>query len=301
VAAQQRSSLRLWGAIAGALTGFAANSLLTRAAVRGHLSDAVTFSEIRLASGALVLLAISWWQRPPVGARIQPARIDTWTGAASLGVYAFAFAFAYERIDASIGALVLFGAVQITMLGWGIVRGERPSPLEWIGLGLAVVGLGVLARPGRAAPDLAGALLMAMAGGAWGIYSLRGRGAGSALTRTASSFLWAAVAGVLAVALSTRIVLRPEGVWLASMSGALASGLGYTLWYSALPSLSAFRAALLQLMVPVLTAAAAVPLLGEHLTVRVVTAGALILGGIGIAVAGRLRQSSTAVAARARL
>jgi drug/metabolite transporter (DMT)-like permease len=281
----QRSSVRLWGSIAGALTGFAANSLLTRAAVRGHLSDAVTFSEIRLVSGALVLLAMSRWQRPEISTAIRPAGVDTWIGAAALAAYAFAFAFAYERIDASVGALALFGGVQITMLGWSIVSGERPAALEWIGLALALVGLAVLARPGRTAPDLPGALLMAAAGCAWGVYSLRGRGAGSALLRTASSFSWAAVAGVLAVALSTRIVLTPEGVLLATMSGAVASGLGYTLWYSALPSLSAFRAAVLQLMVPVLTAAAAVPLLGEHISLRFVTAAALILGGIGVAVA----------------
>lgn len=286
---QPLSPLRLWGSIAGALTGFAANSLLTRAAVRGHLSDAVTFSEIRLASGALVLLAMSLWQRPGIATAIRPPGIDTWIGAAALAAYAFAFAFAYERIDASVGALVLFGGVQITMLGWSIISGERPAALEWVGLALALLGLAVLARPGRAAPDLPGALLMAAAGCAWGVYSLRGRGAGSALLRTASSFLWAAVAGVLAVALSTRIVLTTEGVLLATMSGAVASGLGYILWYGALPSLSAFRAALLQLMVPVLTAAAAVPLLGEHLSLRFVTAGALIVGGIGIAVAGHPR------------
>lgn len=274
--------------MAGALAGFSANSILTRAAVGGHFADAVTFSEIRLATGALVLFLAERWRRGlGADAMPQPGAADEWIGAAALGTYAFAFAFAYARIDASSGALVLFGSVQLTMLGWSIARGERPSAVEWIGLGLAVVGLGVLTRPGREAPDLVGALLMAAAGCAWGVYSLRGRGAGGALTRTASSFRWAAVAGVLVIAVSTAPVLHVEGALLAAASGALASGLGYTLWYGALPALSTFRAAILQLTVPMMTAAAAVPLLGEHLSLRLVASGALILGGIALALAGR--------------
>ena len=278
--------------MAGALAGFAANSLLTRAAVGRHLIDPVSFSEVRLATGALTLIALRRL-RGPTGASGE-AGWDAWIGAVALGLYAFAFAFAYARIDASVGALVLFGAVQLTMLTWSVISGERSVALEWIGLSLAVAGLVVLTRPGTAAPDRWGSLLMAVAGCAWGVYTLRGRGAGDALARTATSFFWAALPGVAIVALAPRVLFTVEGVLLATASGAIASGVGYTLWYRALPFLTAFRAALLQLTVPVLTAAAAVPVLGERLSLRLVWASLLVLGGIAVASAARLtapRQS----------
>ena len=190
-----RSAGIIWLSVAGALTGFAANSLLTRAAVGRHFIDPVSFSEIRLASGALTLLAL---QRLSGRSSAGGGRtLDRLIGAAALGVYAFAFAFAYARIDAGTGALVLFGGVQLTMLTWSVVSGERSGALEWIGLATAATGLVVLTHPGTTAPDHRGAALMASAGAAWGIYTLRGRGAGDPLARTATSFLWAAIAGAL--------------------------------------------------------------------------------------------------------
>ena len=283
-----RSAGIIWLSVAGALAGFAANSLLTRAAVGPHLIDPVSFSEVRLASGALTLLAL---QR--LSSRTGTVVGRTWDsliGAAALAVYAFAFAFAYARIDAGTGALMLFGGVQLTMLTWSVVSGERSGALEWIGLATAAAGLVVLTHPGSTAPDHRGAALMASAGVAWGIYTLRGRGAGDPLARTATSFLWAAIAGAAVVALlAGGVLVSGRGVMLATISGALASGVGYMLWYIALPSLTAFRAALLQLMVPALTALAAVPLLGEHISRRLVWASALILGGIAIAALAKAR------------
>ena len=283
-----RSAGIIWLSVAGALAGFAANSLLTRAAVGPHLIDAVSFSEVRLASGALTLLAL---QR--LSGRSGTVGGGTWDsviGAAALAVYAFAFALAYARIDAGSGALVLFGGVQLTMLTWSVVTGERSGALEWIGLMTAAAGLVVLNSPGSTAPDHRGAALMASAGAAWGLYTLRGRGAGDPLARTATSFLWAAIAGAAVVALvAGGVLVSGRGVLLATVSGAIASGVGYTLWYIALPSLTAVRAALLQLRVPVLTALAAVPLLGEHISRRLVWASALVLGGIAVAALAKAR------------
>ena len=283
-----RSAGIIWLSVAGALAGFAANSLLTRAAVGQHQIDPVSFSEVRLASGALTLLAL---QRLTGRSSTLARTWDSLIGAAALAVYAFAFAFAYARIDAGSGALVLFGGVQLTMLTWSVVSGERSGALEWIGLASPAAGLVVLTHPGSTAPAHRGAALMASAGVAWGIYTLRGRGAGDPLARTATSFLWAAIAGAAIVALlAGGVLVSGRGVLLATISGAIASGVGYTLWYVALPSLTAFRAALLQLMVPILTALAAVPLLGEHISRRLVWASALVLGGIAIAALAKARR-----------
>ncbi len=263
----------------GALTGFAANSLLTRAAVGRDLIDAVSFSSVRLLAGALTLVLLARLvarDDPPDDAH------NPWLGAAALGGYAYAFAFAYERIGAGAGALLLFGSVQATMMGWGIWRGERPHRAEWLGLAAAAAGAVVLVRPGFSAPDPIGAALMALAGICWGIYSLLGRNAGPPLPRTAANFTRAAVAGLALWALAGRTATG-TGIALASLSGAAASGLGYTLWYSALPALSRFRAALVQLSVPAITAAGAWLLLGEALTARLLAAAALILGGILVA------------------
>ena len=284
-----RSAGLIWLSVAGALAGFAANSLLTRAAVGRHLIDPITFTEVRLATGALTLLALQRLRGGSTDGRI----LDGVLGATALGVYAFAFAFGYTRIDAGNGALILFGGVQLTMLTWSVVSGERSGAMQWGGLAAAVAGLVVLTRPGATAPDHRGAALMASAGAAWGIYTLRGRGAGDPLARTAASFLWAAVAGVAIVALMAHgVAITSKGVALASISGAVASGVCYTLWYVALPSLTAFRASLLQLTVPVLTALAAVPLLGERISIRLVCASALVLGGIGVAALAKARPHS---------
>jgi drug/metabolite transporter (DMT)-like permease len=271
---------------AGALVGFAANSLLTRAAVGPHLIDAVTFTSVRLLAGAVALAApllLSAGSRRSDAAAFS----SRWAGAAALAGYAYAFAFAYTRIDAGTGALVLFGAVQLTMTGWGISRGERPRRPEWLGLLAAAAGLVVLTRPGQHAPDLAGTGLMAAAGTCWGIYSLLGRDAQAPLARTFMNFALAAVAGLLVLLLPLALHITTRGAMLAAISGAAASGLGYALWYRALPALSRFRAALVQLSVPVVTAVAAWLVLGEPVTARLFASATLILGGIFLAYTAR--------------
>lgn len=208
----------------------------------------------------------------------------------ALFAYAAAFSFAYVRITAGTGALLLFGSVQATMIGAGVVHGERPRLGEWVGLAVASAGLMLLAAPGAEAPDPLGAALMVVAGVAWGAYSLRGRGSTEPLGSTAVHFLRAVPLAV--VLLAGAAVLRPvhvtsSGLALATASGAVASGIGYSLWYAALPSLTATRASLVQLSVPALAALGGVALLGETLTIRLLVSAAALLGGIALAVATR--------------
>lgn len=282
---------RLVALCALALIGFAANSILTRMALRPRLVDAATFTAVRLASGAAVLLVVS---RLRTAAQVPST--GSWSSALLLVAYAVPFTWAYLRLDAGVGALVVFGSVQATMIGAGVVGGERPRPLEWLGVAVAVGGLAILTLPGASRPDLLGMVLMIVAGAAWGLYSLRGRAVRDPLGATAGNFLRATplLLPVLAVAAwaggPATFHAEPRGVALALASGGLASGLGYAIWYAAVPHLTALRAALLQLIVPILAAAAAVVLLGERLTPRLVVAGACVLGGIVVA----LRSRSTA-------
>jgi drug/metabolite transporter (DMT)-like permease len=259
-----------------ALVGFAANSLLCRAALGDRSIDAASFTAIRLASGALVLAIL---------ARGRARGAGSWPSAAALFLYAAAFSFSYLRLTTATGALILFAAVQATMITGGIRRGERPRAPEWLGFALAAGGLVVLALPGLAAPDPLGAALMAAAGLGWGIYSLRGRGAARPLAATADNFLRTlAFAAPLAIAIALDGHASARGAALAAASGAIASGIGYSLWYAALPHLAATRAALLQLSVPVLAAAGAALVLGEPITARLAAAAAAIVGGIALAV-----------------
>jgi drug/metabolite transporter (DMT)-like permease len=200
-----------------------------------------------------------------------------------LAGYAAAFTMAYTRINAGAGALLLFASVHLTMFGAGLVRGERPSSRGLMGTALAVVGLLVLTMPGLQAPDLAGALLMIVAGTCWGVYSLEGKRSADPLATTSDNF-WRATLICVPIALVTRdtTVVSPTGLTLAVLSGAIASGLAYAVWYSVLPHIAAWRAALLQLAVPVMTALAAVVVLSEPLTSRLVLALALVIGGIAI-------------------
>jgi drug/metabolite transporter (DMT)-like permease len=268
---------------AAALVGFAANSILCRMALQPRLVDAATFTTLRLVSGAVVLLVLA-----RTSAR-EPASGGSWASAAALFAYAAAFSFAYVRIGAAVGALLLFGAVQATMLLWALRSGERLRPAQWLGLAAALGGLVALVRPGLAAPDPVGAALMLAAGVAWGVYSLRGRGIARPLAATASNFARAVPLTLgLSLAAPGPIHLTGRGAALAIASGALASGVGYSLWYAALRGLTASRAAVLQLLVPVLAAAAAVMLLGEELGARLALAGAAIIGGVALAV-GRKR------------
>jgi drug/metabolite transporter (DMT)-like permease len=271
---------------AAALVGFAANSLLCRMALGPGLVDAATFTSIRIVSGAVALFLLA----RAASAR-RPAVVSgagSWASAAALFAYAAAFSFAYLRIGAGVGALLLFGAVQVTMLAWALSHGARMRWPEAVGLLAALAGLVALVRPGISAPDPAGAVLMIAAGVAWGAYSLRGRVAGRPLASTAANF---ARAVPLALALSLAFLgsahVQPRGALLAVISGALTSGVGYGLWYAALGGLTATQAAVVQLSVPVLAAAGAVAVLGEALTPRLTACGVVILGGVALALLGR--------------
>jgi len=209
-------------------------------------------------------------------------------GPITLFAYAAPFSFAYVRIGAAAGALLLFGAVQLTMIGGGIVAGERPRLRTWLGLGLAATGLAWLTLPSVGTPDLVGSALMILAGCAWGIYSLAGKRAPDALAVNARNFVWTVPLALLLDALVVRsTTVSARGVGLGLVSGAITSGLGYAIWYRALRGLTATRAAILQLSVPVIAALGAIVLLDERLTARLVLAGAVVLGGLCLALADR--------------
>lgn len=268
-----------------ALVAFAANSVLCRLALGQRAIDPASFTTVRLVSGALAL----WIIRSL--ARGQPASAGSWFQAGALFAYAVAFSFAYTSLGASTGALILFASVQATMIVAGLRAGEHPGATEWIGLAVALGGLVALVRPGLAAPSAQGSALMATAGVAWGVYSLRGRSSSGPLTATAGNFA-RTVPLVLALSLLTAPARHASslGVALAVVSGAVASGLGYVSWYAALPRLTATRAAIVQLAVPVLAAAAGVVFLSESLSLRLLGAGAAIVGGVALAVLGQKTQ-----------
>lgn len=264
-----------------AMIAFAANSLLCRLALRDAHIDAASFTTIRLAAGALMLWLIV---RLRGGA---PARQGSWRSALALFAYAAGFSFAYLSLPAAVGALLLFGAVQATMIGYGLWRGERLGAVQSGGLALACAGLVGLLLPGLSAPPLGGALLMLVAGAAWGVYSLRGRGSGDAAASTAGNFLRALpFAAALSLLMWRDAALDAAGVGYAVASGALASGLGYAIWYRALPGLRAASAASVQLSVPVLATLGAAVLLDEAITLRVVLASLAVLGGIALVTRG---------------
>ena len=270
-------------AAALALVGFAGNSILCRLALRGGEIDAATFTGVRLATGALALWLLA---RRPGG---------SWRSALALFAYAAPFSFAYLRLGAGVGAFVLFASVQATMLGTAVVAGERPGARVWLGLAIAVGGLVGLTLPGAAAPDPLGSALMMVAGVAWGVYSLRGRRVADPLAATAGNFartLPLAALLILGAVARTPLSASPRGLALAAASGALASGVGYSLWYTALRVIRATTAAVLQLVVPVLAAAAAVVLLGEPPTIRLLVSGAAITAGVALALLAERRPGS---------
>src|SRR5262245_49525448 len=219
-----------------AMVAFAGNSLLCRLALRPHAIDPTTFALVRVAAGALVLAVLV--RRPRAGSPSHASsRAASWPSALSLAVYAVAFALAYVALAASTGTLALFGAVQITMIASGLLRGERPPPRKWLGFAAATAGLLVLLLPGATAPDPLALSAMLAAGVAWGVYSLRGRGAADPAAATAHNFVRAVPICVLASAVAlpfAAVHAEPLGVWLAVGSGAITSGLGYVVWYAAL-------------------------------------------------------------------
>ena len=265
-----------------AMVAFASNSLLCRLALRQTTIDAASFTLIRLLSGAIALWLIVITRK----ARRTTAR--NWTSALALFAYAAAFSFAYVSLSAGTGALLLFGMVQATMIFGGLRKGERLNARQWFGLAIALGGLVALVFPGLSAPPIGGALLMTGAGVAWGIYSLRGKGAGDPTSVTAGNF-WRSVvfAAVLSMALLRWTNLDLAGIRYAIASGAIASGVGYLIWYSALPGLKATTAATVQLSVPVLAAVGGILFLGESITLRLLLASPLILGGIALVIVER--------------
>ena len=289
------SRLRLVLLVSTAMLAFAGNSLLCRMALKHTTIDAASFTAIRLLSGAGMLWLVVRLTRGGASAERKGEPLPgNWLSAFALFVYAAAFSFAYVSMSAATGALLLFGSVQATMIGYGAWAGERLRTLQWAGIALAVAGLVTLLLPGLDAPDPLASLSMVSAGAAWGVYSLRGKaapnpGLNNPTEVTAGNFL-RTVPMALALALVVSQLLpdglRPDrtGMAYAGLSGALASGLGYAIWYQALPALKATHAATVQLSVPVIAALGGVLLIGESLTGPLVLASVAILGGIALVI-----------------
>ena len=295
------------------MIAFASNSLLCRAALKQTDIDAATFTFTRIFSGAVTLwllmhvrrktaanrtasilvenfssslLATHMPRRSSAKAGHPSLRDGTWSSAFALFVYAAGFSFAYVALSAGTGALLLFGAVQATMILWGLHKGERLNTIQIVGFIVAVTGLIVFLFPGLSAPPLAGSILMLGAGVAWGIYSLRGKGEQNPVSVTAGNFVRAVpFATALGIIFAPWTHLNLAGISYAIISGAVTSGLGYVIWYSALPGLRAASAAIVQLSVPVLAAAGGILLLGEPITLRYMLASVAVLGGIAVVVA----------------
>ncbi len=270
-----------------AMVAFAANSLLCRVALGQGLIDAASFTTVRVGSGALLLALIVVFRRRMAAAAMPRVAID-WLAVTTLFAYMVFFSFSYRSLSAGTGALILFGAVQLTMFAVALRAGERFGPLAWAGLALAVAGLVYLVSPGLAAPDPTGAALMAVAGIAWGGYSLRGRTQADPIDSTANSFIFSVpLVVIVSVLFADGAALSAPGLALAAASGALASALGYVVWYGAIRGLSAGQAATVQLSVPAITAFGGVLLLAEPVTLRLLVASAATLGGVGIVLAQR--------------
>ncbi len=262
------------------LVAFASNSILCRLALAPRLIDAGAFTFVRLVSGALMLAALLAARE-----RSMPRLRVHWPAALALFAYAAPFSFAYLRISAGTGALILFGAVQVTMIGWDFLQGRLFNAAELTGFLLAVAGLFVLAWPGVAAPDPRGAALMALAGIAWGVYSLLGRSVIDPLSATAGNFTVSLVCAFpLAAATLDHPNVSAHGLILAICSGALASGVGYAIWYTALRGLSSTQAGIVQLLVPVLAAVGGVLFLGENISLRLIVSAVMIFAGVTLAI-----------------
>ncbi len=282
------SNIRIIALTSLAMIAFASNSLLCREAIKHTGIDVASFVTIRLISGAMML----WLVVRVRGGTYQGG--GNWWSALALFVYAAGFSFAYVSLSAATGALLLFGAVQGTMISYGFWTGERLQRLQSAGLVLAFGGLIGLLLPGLSAPPLHGSLLMSGAGIAWGIYSLRGKSGGDPTKVTAGNFLRAApIAAILSLLTFKDFSLDYTGFWYAISSGALASGIGYAIWYAALPALKATNAATVQLTVPIIAALGGIVFLGETITLRLVLASVAILGGVALVV---LKKQQTKIA-----
>ena len=282
VQALRLPTLRLITLTTLAMLAFAGNSLLCRMALRQTGIDPVSFTTVRLVAGAVVLGLLVR------AGRTQRQEAGDWRSALALFAYAAGFSWAYVGLPTATGALLLFGSVQVTMISHGFVRGERLQRWQWLGFVAACTGLVALLLPGLQTPSWSGSLMMLGAGAAWGVYSLRGRGAGSPLEVTAGNFWRAAVLGLGASAVFVSSAhVDAAGLMYAVASGAVTSGIGYAVWYSAIRGLSATRAATVQLTVPVIAALSALGLLGEPLTLRLVVASVVVLGGVALVIVKR--------------
>jgi len=277
-----------------ALIAFAANSFLCRWALGDELIDATSFTTVRIISGALALLLICLArpgkpqtdERTPAADATAPvASPSPWLTGGLLFSYAICFSLAYVSLNTGLGALLLFGAVQVTMMTAALRTGERLTVASWIGFALAISGVVYLLRPGATAPPLLGAALMIGSGVSWGLYSIAGKASGDPILRTAVNFRIAVVPAVIASGIaSTSFQLQGRGVLYAAISGAVTSGGGYVLWYTVLPSLSRTQAAILQLLVPVIAAAAGIAFLGEALSSRLIISTLMIATGVAVTV-----------------
>jgi drug/metabolite transporter (DMT)-like permease len=280
--AQMISPLRVFALTLCAMVAFAANSVLCRLALAHTEIDAATFTSVRIVAGALTLWLILRLRDP--GGEIA----GSWPSAFALFAYAAGFSFAYISLTAATGALLLFGAVQATMIGYGLWRGERLNRQQIAGLALALAGLVGLLLPGLSAPPIGGAALMIGAGVAWGVYSLRGRGAGDPTRVTTGNFIRAVpFALIVSLIMLSHASVDGAGLIYALSSGALASGIGYAIWYTALRGLTATNAATVQLSVPVIAAIGGVVLLGESVTLRLAITSMAILGGVAMVILAR--------------
>lgn len=264
-----------------AMVAFAANSVLARLALASGTIDAAGYTGLRLAAGAVLLFAIiAITQRASTIPRIA----GSWTGAAALFAYAIAFSIAYLMLGAGTGALILFASVQMSMLGWAVLKGDRPQLLEWVGIAIAIASLAYLVSPGLSAPHPLGALLMVASGASWAAYSMIGRGSTSPLADTAGNFIRCLPAAIVLIMIGL-FTMAPsaEGMLYAVLSGAIASGLGYAVWYLALPNLTRITASTVQLTVPAIAAAGGILFLSEPITMRLGIASIGILGGVALA------------------
>lgn len=267
-----------------ALVAFAFNSILCRLALGNEIIDAVGFTTIRLVSGAITLSIISI----TLNRKQTELKRGNWLSAFFLFAYAICFSFAYLKLTTATGALILFSSVQLTMICFALIKGERPQIIEWLGLILAFGGLIYLVFPGLSAPPFTYSVLMMSAGIAWGFYTLRGRGSENPLAETTGNFI-RTVPMILVIGLFflSNVQISSKGIIFAVLSGAIASGIGYSVWYAILKNHTATRAATLQLSVPAIASIGGVIFLAETLSFRILLASSLILGGIGMAIFGK--------------
>lgn len=268
------------------MCAFALNSVFGRVALSNDAIDPASYTSIRLVSGALMLFLLVSLRGGLKATKPEGSFLST-TGISALALFAYAafFSFAYLSIDTGVGALILFASVQAVMIGWGVFTGERPNLQAWIGIVMAMGGFVYLLSPGLTTPDLFGASLMMISGIAWGIYSLRGRGQPNPLHATARNFIWSVpITVILSILFISQTKMEWSGIMLAIASGALTSALGYALWYETLKNLTATKAGIIQLTVPLIAAAGGIVTLSEPITLRFIIASVLILSGVAMVI-----------------